>query len=693
MSTDYNYDEQGQFFPFFILTLSGLVTIPLTISLLRPTKELENTAPRIKSDFKPDHADLIDGQKRKQKRRERRVKRTITVIIGWALIAYMMYLIITTQRTLPKLWDPYTILGISRSADETAIRKHYKRLSLKFHPDKIRPNAALNETVEMLNDRFVEITKAYKALTDEDIRNNFIKYGHPDGKQSFSIGIALPKWIIMEGNGKYVILVYGVLLGVMLPYIVGRWWYGTQRMTKEKVLVASAGRLFQEYKEDMSAGGVVGALSAGEEFKHILKGNKADTGLEKVETRVLQKNPEESSARVLNIDDEEKLKDLDGAQRKALGLLWAYLGRVELDDTTLNDEKFEVAPTALALTEAFSTIALAFMNVASVLATFRTFQHLIQAVPPHWSQLLQLPYFTQAIVKAVDGEDSRAPMTLQQFMAIPEAKRKSLVVGPNLSESQFNSSMAVAKQFPVMKIDNAFFKVMGERFITPSSLVQFVIKFRFVPLGTTNLPAVNGKDLEDVDPEEGDLDALLGRKSKSEGPKQKPVQPPLTHAPYFARDRSPRWHVFLTDPRQGKLAVPPFTFTTFEKPIFTEDGEPTFNVQTMKMQFQAPPQAAEYLFSAYIVCDSYIGLDTKLDVAMKVDPMEKATKFEEEEEISEPEEDSLAGQMQALKTGGLSGAPPKKKSKKKVDQSSDSDSDTEEEESETDTDTDTDTDE
>ncbi|KAJ4167174.1 secretory subunit [Fusarium oxysporum] len=30
MSSDYSYDEQGQFFPFFILTLTGIVTVPLT---------------------------------------------------------------------------------------------------------------------------------------------------------------------------------------------------------------------------------------------------------------------------------------------------------------------------------------------------------------------------------------------------------------------------------------------------------------------------------------------------------------------------------------------------------------------------------------------------------------------------------------------------------------------------------------
>jgi preprotein translocase subunit Sec63 len=36
--TDYNYDEQGQFFPYFILTVTTLVTVPATISFFRPSK-------------------------------------------------------------------------------------------------------------------------------------------------------------------------------------------------------------------------------------------------------------------------------------------------------------------------------------------------------------------------------------------------------------------------------------------------------------------------------------------------------------------------------------------------------------------------------------------------------------------------------------------------------------------------------
>lgn len=194
-----------------------------------------------------------------------------------------------------------------------------------------------NQTAEDVNDHWVDVSKAFKALTDEDIRNNYIQYGHPDGKQSFSIGIALPKFIVTDGNGKYVLLVYGVLLGVLLPYIVGKWWYGTQRMTKEKVLLASAGNLFREYKEDLTDGDVVNALSCGEEYKDILSGNKMDSGLGIIEKSIARENGQGGFASGLTPKDREKLQSYEGARRKASALIWAYLGRVKLDESSLDD--------------------------------------------------------------------------------------------------------------------------------------------------------------------------------------------------------------------------------------------------------------------------------------------------------------------------------------------------------------------
>lgn len=695
MSTDYTYDEQGQFFPFFVLTLTGLVTLPLTYNLLKPPKELENTAPRIRSDFKPEHEDLIDAQKRKRLRKERRIKRIVTVIIGYAVMAYMVYLIIVTARTTTKLWDPYDILGVSRSADEKAISRHYKRLSLIYHPDKIRPDPAKNETIDILNERFVELTKAYKALTDEEVRNNYLQYGHPDGKQSFSIGIALPQFIVTEGNGKYVLLVYGALLGVLLPYIVGKWWYGSQRYTKERVYVASAGNIFREYKDEITDGAIVGALSSGNEFKEAIPASKAESGLAKLEKKVLAEDN-----KFLSDQDREVIRGLDdSSRRKALALLWAYLGRIELDDSTLNGEKFEVAPIALSLNEAFTAVSLAFGNLRPLLGSFRTSQSLIQAVAPGSSPLLQLPYFTNEVVQSVEGEDAKNHFTVQKFMKLPEDKRRSLTIGTGLlSEQQYASAISVAKQLPALQISKAWFKVMGEKVITPSSLVQLVVKARFIPPGSTNVPEASPTDLEDIDPEEGDIDALMGRgpsrnrsvkMADSKDSANQKVQPPLANAPYLARDHSPRWQIFLADGKQGKIAVPPFTFTTFEKPLFDESGNPTYNVQTLKMQFQAPPQVGDFHFVMHMVCDSYLGLDSNLDITLHIDDPAKAAALEEEDDISEPEEDSIAGQMQALKTG----QPPKKKTKKPSEESSDEESDTDGDEGETsDTNTETDVD-
>ncbi|CAG8972163.1 hypothetical protein HYALB_00009711 [Hymenoscyphus albidus] len=691
--TDYSYDEQGQFFPVFILTIVGIVTIPLTYSVLKPSSDPGATAPRIKSDYKPEHGDLVDKQRKAQRRKDRKLKRAFTVVVGWSVMALMGYLIMVTAQTIPKIWNPYDILDISESATERQIKSHYKKLSLKFHPDKIRPDPAKNETMESLNSHFVELTKAYKALTDEEIRNNFIQFGHPDGKQSYSIGIALPKFIITDGNGKYVILVYAALLGVLLPYFVGSWWYGTQRMSKEKVLIESANNLFREYEEGITEGAIINALSTGVEFEKVLKGEKAESGLNKVESRILAEGAASTHAGGLAEKDVQKLEDLEGGvRRKALALLWAYLGRVDLDDAALDQAKLEVAPIAHALNGSFGAISLAFGATAPILSSYATAQNLMQAVPPGGSPLLQLPHITAKIARAIEG-DSRTHLTLQEYMSLPEAYRRKLSIGPGLlTESEYETAVKVARQLPRLQVEKGFFKVTGEKYIIPSSLVSMVVKGRFIPPGSENVPAVNELDLEDIDPEEDDLDAILGRSKKPiKGEKKaadnKPVQPPLSFAPYFTKDYSPRWHVFLTDSKQGKVAVPPFTFTTVDKPIYDESGKPTFNMQTLKAQFQAPPQAGHYTFVLHVICDSYIGFDTKMEVTLVVDDASQAEEAVEDD-ISEPDEDSLAGQMHALKTGQP--PPPKKKKVAAADDSSEEESGTDEEVVDT-SDTNTDT--
>ncbi|PKS10276.1 hypothetical protein jhhlp_002027 [Lomentospora prolificans] len=687
MSSDYSYDEEGQFFPFFILTLTSLVTLPLTWSLLTPSKDAGAASHRGKaaSAYETKHGDAdVQSQRTAQRRKLRKVKRAIFVIAGWAVMGLMVYLIMVTKRVSPKIWNPYDILGISDSSNEKEIKSKYRKLSLKFHPDKLKPDASKNETIESLNARYVEITKAYQALTDEEIRNNYIQYGHPDGKQSFSIGIALPKFIVTDGNGKYVVLLYALLLGVLLPYLVGSWWYGSQRVSKEGVLMESANNLFREYKEDLDESGTITALSTAKEYRNLLGADKTDKDLASIESKIVGLIPAKEKAKLEELDD--------SVRRKALSLLWAYLGRVDLGSSALNRTKIQVGPIAQSLIKSFTAISLAYGNTAPIVGSFLANQHIIQAIIPKSSPLLQLPFFTPEIIKAVDG-DSKVHATVQQFMELPDSQRRHLVVGKGLlTEEQYATAMAVAREMPYLRVAKAFFKVPGERFITPSSLVSFVVKGRIIPPGSEKIPEINSLDLEDIDPAEDDLEAITGRKKKVKGAdgkwsvvEDRKVNPNLATAPYFARDHTPKWYVFLTDAKSGKIAVPPFPFSQFDEPIFNEEGKPTFNMQTFKAQFAAPPQPGHYTFAMHLICDSYVGLDTKMEVTLVVEDASKAVDMVAEDEISEPEEDSLAGQMSALRGGPVSSG------KKKADSDSDDESGTDDEEEDDTSDTNTDT--
>lgn len=77
--------------------------------------------------------------------------------------------------------DYYEVLGVSRDADENEIKKAYRKLALKYHPDKNPDDADAAE-------KFREATEAYEVLSDSDKRSQFDKYGRvmDDSMSGFS---------------------------------------------------------------------------------------------------------------------------------------------------------------------------------------------------------------------------------------------------------------------------------------------------------------------------------------------------------------------------------------------------------------------------------------------------------------------------------------------------------------------------
>jgi len=68
--------------------------------------------------------------------------------------------------------DYYETLGISRNASSEDIKKAYRRLAIKYHPDKNRENSKEAE------EKFKEVSEAYKILSDGEKRKIYDEYGH-----------------------------------------------------------------------------------------------------------------------------------------------------------------------------------------------------------------------------------------------------------------------------------------------------------------------------------------------------------------------------------------------------------------------------------------------------------------------------------------------------------------------------------
>lgn len=67
--------------------------------------------------------------------------------------------------------DYYEVLGVSKDADAKEIKKAYRKLAMKYHPDKNPGNKEAEE-------KFKEINEAYEVLSDEEKRSTYDRFGH-----------------------------------------------------------------------------------------------------------------------------------------------------------------------------------------------------------------------------------------------------------------------------------------------------------------------------------------------------------------------------------------------------------------------------------------------------------------------------------------------------------------------------------
>lgn len=67
--------------------------------------------------------------------------------------------------------DYYEVLGLQKGADEKEIKRAYKRLAMKYHPDRTKGDKESEE-------KFKEINEAYEVLADKEKRATYDQFGH-----------------------------------------------------------------------------------------------------------------------------------------------------------------------------------------------------------------------------------------------------------------------------------------------------------------------------------------------------------------------------------------------------------------------------------------------------------------------------------------------------------------------------------
>ncbi|CAM9946707.1 unnamed protein product, partial [Hapterophycus canaliculatus] len=140
----------------------------------------------------------------------------LTLIPGWAFFFFLMYSVGDDAEI--KGFDPFAILGVTPAAEPREIKKQYRALSLIYHPDKaslaILGSEFKNKVAE---DMFMKIAKAYEALTDPTARENWDKFGNPDGKQPMEVSIALPTFLLEKEHHNTILIIYLIAMVVIIP--------------------------------------------------------------------------------------------------------------------------------------------------------------------------------------------------------------------------------------------------------------------------------------------------------------------------------------------------------------------------------------------------------------------------------------------------------------------------------------------
>ncbi|KAA8583126.1 hypothetical protein FQN60_015672 [Etheostoma spectabile] len=422
----FQYDDSGNTFFYFLTSFVGLIVIPATYYLWPRDQNAEQL--RLKS-LRRVHGRCLWYRLRLMKSQQSFVPtlKKAALLFGWAVFLLLAYKVSKLDREYQE-YNPYEVLNLDPGASLSEIKKQYRVLSLKYHPDK-----GGNEAT------FMRIAKAYAALTNEQSRQNWEIYGNPDGPGATSFGIALPAWIVDQKNSMLVLLVYGLAFMVILPVVVGTWWYRSIRYSGDQILINTT-QLFMHFMYKTPN------MNMKREFPFpLLQGVTQYLIRELGNINVKKKEPPFCYPYSL----------------KARVLVLAHLARMEVSEELEEDQRFVVRKSPALLQEMINVgCQLTMMansrggfhapRLVTIENCMKLTQMIVQGLQESKSPLLQLPHFEEEHLRYCISKKYKV-RSLQDLVSLKDSDRRSML--RFLGEEKYDEVLSVLGSFPHITMD------------------------------------------------------------------------------------------------------------------------------------------------------------------------------------------------------------------------------------------------
>lgn len=381
----------------------------------------------------------------------------IFFVIITLLLIFTSLTVYRANLTAETPFDPFAILDVTETATPKQIKKAYRRLSVVHHPDKNRDDPTAGE-------RFIKITKAFAALTDDAAKENFVKYGNPDGYMGTTLGLGLPEVVAESRN--IVLVLYFLLIVVLFPVVVGVWWRKRSKQFTTEIMTST----FMLYQETLQTTtrfrDLLAAFCGSHEFSDLYTSDNDEALMALSET--LKKAGKSELRKTKSVAEPTQ------AQVQNLLIMTAYLARFPIPKKLHYALQKMLRHSEALLTSMTDIVGIfqrpdcekawdktlvrghtVFLSTCISLAQC-TFQALDEKVSP----FLQIPHFTEREVKYCTGSRSPTIRSIYDLMKLDMSEQRTILRG--LSDGQFLDVRAFLDRFPSASLHVSEPTVEGE---------------------------------------------------------------------------------------------------------------------------------------------------------------------------------------------------------------------------------------